>query len=292
MMLEEEQLEYSDDEGDVNDSVSYVSASFSPSYEDPKSYYAHHDVPGQGGAGEKVNNHQRSRALIPITRELKIDELDISDHDTIRNNKHNKKDMVNSKSPIRKKIGVVHSDISGSSGAAVGCTDMMSSSSKDKHVPCACCKAYVRSCSNKDHSKKSNLLASVRSSNRSEEQPNHKSSFTALIGSLLSWPVEGDAKEKDTCPSAGDDYDDEDGNGTENSHCLTDVAKNDYGHRQYHDNPIHATTDFQYTVVKCLMESWLHKKGSGKDIFGSTSWKPRWCQLVVSITGMLFVYCI
>ncbi len=39
---------------------------------------------------------------------------------------------------------------------------------------------------------------------------------------------------------------------------------------------------FEYTITKTFLEAWISKKGSGNDIFGSISWKPRWCQLVVS----------
>lgn len=38
----------------------------------------------------------------------------------------------------------------------------------------------------------------------------------------------------------------------------------------------------QFTIEKCLMEDWLYKLGSGKDIFRSKSWKARWCRLVLA----------
>jgi hypothetical protein len=36
-----------------------------------------------------------------------------------------------------------------------------------------------------------------------------------------------------------------------------------------------------YTINSCVIEGWLNKKGTGNDLFGTTSWKPRWCSLVV-----------
>mmetsp|Transcript_14746 Transcript_14746/g.17167 ORF Transcript_14746/g.17167 Transcript_14746/m.17167 type:complete len:498 (-) Transcript_14746:2092-3585(-) len=38
----------------------------------------------------------------------------------------------------------------------------------------------------------------------------------------------------------------------------------------------------EYKVKTCIFEGWLHKKGTGNDLFGSTSWKPRWCSLVMA----------
>lgn len=41
-----------------------------------------------------------------------------------------------------------------------------------------------------------------------------------------------------------------------------------------------------YTIKSRVIEGWLSKKGTGNDMFGSTSWKPRWCSLVMAdITG-------
>jgi len=31
-----------------------------------------------------------------------------------------------------------------------------------------------------------------------------------------------------------------------------------------------------------IVKGWLHKKGSGQDMLGTTSWKPRWAELVLS----------
>ncbi|GFH48408.1 hypothetical protein CTEN210_04884 [Chaetoceros tenuissimus] len=40
--------------------------------------------------------------------------------------------------------------------------------------------------------------------------------------------------------------------------------------------------NIQFTIEKCLMEDWLYKLGSGKDMFRSKSWKARWCRLVLA----------
>ena len=36
-----------------------------------------------------------------------------------------------------------------------------------------------------------------------------------------------------------------------------------------------------YHPKRILVEGWVHKKGTGQDWLGSTSWKPRWARLVV-----------
>jgi len=38
----------------------------------------------------------------------------------------------------------------------------------------------------------------------------------------------------------------------------------------------------QYEATKILMEGWMHKKGSGNDIFGSVRWKERFCRLILA----------
>jgi hypothetical protein len=38
----------------------------------------------------------------------------------------------------------------------------------------------------------------------------------------------------------------------------------------------------QYQPRRILVEGWVHKKGTGNDIFGSRAWKARYCRLVVS----------
>ena len=38
-------------------------------------------------------------------------------------------------------------------------------------------------------------------------------------------------------------------------------------------------TDTAYTVQSILVQGWVHKKGTGKDIFGSRGWKSRWATL-------------
>ena len=47
-------------------------------------------------------------------------------------------------------------------------------------------------------------------------------------------------------------------------------------------SPSTAAKSLGYTIKKSIVEGWLHKKGTGKDVFQCTSWKPRWCSLVVS----------
>ena len=43
----------------------------------------------------------------------------------------------------------------------------------------------------------------------------------------------------------------------------------------------------KYQPRRILVEGWLHKKGTGNDWLGSTSWKPRWARLVVSYLLLL-----
>lgn len=38
----------------------------------------------------------------------------------------------------------------------------------------------------------------------------------------------------------------------------------------------------EYRPKRILAEGWLHKKGTGKDWFGSRAWKPRYCRLVLA----------
>ncbi len=42
------------------------------------------------------------------------------------------------------------------------------------------------------------------------------------------------------------------------------------------------TKMIEYEIMKIVLEGWLYKRGTGNDIFGSTSWKARWCSLIVS----------
>lgn len=53
-----------------------------------------------------------------------------------------------------------------------------------------------------------------------------------------------------------------------------------------HANLVIAKASLEYQIKSVVMESWIEKKGSGLDLFGNTSWKNRWCQLVLaSIPG-------
>jgi PH domain len=38
----------------------------------------------------------------------------------------------------------------------------------------------------------------------------------------------------------------------------------------------------EYTPKEILVEGWLHKKGTGKDLLGSRGWKARWSRLVLA----------
>ena len=38
----------------------------------------------------------------------------------------------------------------------------------------------------------------------------------------------------------------------------------------------------KYKLTRCLVEGWLHKKGTGKDWLGSRSWKARWARLCMA----------
>jgi hypothetical protein len=40
--------------------------------------------------------------------------------------------------------------------------------------------------------------------------------------------------------------------------------------------------EVEYNPTRIIVEGWVHKKGTGNDIFGSRSWKARYCRLVVS----------
>jgi hypothetical protein len=112
-------------------------------------------------------------------------------------------------------------------------------------VPCSCCKSYVEC----KQTKKSNLIAS----SPSKDQSALSSFFDLCTRSLI--------------------------NDEEDTHGINRTRTVDTDQTQAtQDQP----AKFEYTITKILMENWLSKKGSGNDIFGSTSWKPRWCQLVVS----------
>ena len=154
-----------------------------------------------------------SQFLVPSTRMLLIDEIDIVVQRKLHSSKHS----------------LISKDVN-----------------KDKekeHVPCPCCKSYVHC----KEIKKSNLI----SSNQALEK---QSSFSTLIDSL--WPGDG----------ANVNKDDSDNN-TES---------------QTSEPQPQPPPSFEYTVTRCIMETWVYKKGSGNDMFGSKAWKPRWCQLVVS----------
>ena len=48
----------------------------------------------------------------------------------------------------------------------------------------------------------------------------------------------------------------------------------------------------QYYPREILIEGWLHKKGTGQDWLGNTSWKPRWARLVVCLSFLSnFSFC-
>jgi hypothetical protein len=111
-------------------------------------------------------------------------------------------------------------------------------------VPCSCCKSYVEC----KQTKKSNLISSS-----AKEGQSAFSSFLDYIcmRSLI----------------------------TEEENSLTNTIRTDADQNTEGQNQ---NSNFEYTITKSLAEDWLSKKGSGNDMFGSTSWKPRWCQLVVS----------
>lgn len=51
---------------------------------------------------------------------------------------------------------------------------------------------------------------------------------------------------------------------------------------QEHASKTIASASLEYEIKSVLMESWIEKKGSGRDLFGNKSWKSRWCQLVLA----------
>jgi hypothetical protein len=302
---EDEQLEYSDDDCDASSSeppcipTSTSASTTAHTSGTPRTTSTRHSydyctsechVVGEVD-DDRDPQPPRRRALIPITRELKIDELD---HRGIVQEK-----TVGSRSPTRQ------SQLGGAGGTTTGAKNKSSSaakvagcliplSSKDSSsmhaVPCACCKSYVRC---KDHSTNNNkynknliashvLGASQKNDNDDDDccaghgegqktDDTSKSSFSALFESLL-WPSGGAAG---AMTSAGEHQQQVGSTKMRGDHDKSNIQQ------ESHHGPS-SPTDFSYTVVKCLMESWLHKKGSGNDVFGSTSWKPRWCQLVVS----------
>lgn len=268
----EEQLEYSDDDDDNDDDTSTT----------------------HFGSAEKtttvggVTSVEKLVTVIPSATRgaLKIDELDdYSDEKLYKRSppsckRHRKKSAaITTTSPSRTGDSIQPKDLlvitRESEDSAYD-----ESSSKDKQViPCPCCKSYVRC---KAQHKRSNLIASGRSRNRSKSNENttkesDRYTFSSLMESL--WPSTGTP----TCQGIGghDSTDaEEDDERTEISSESTSLRGNHYNKCSNSSNSIN--TEFQYTVTKCLKESWLHKKGSGNDVFGSKSWKARWCQLVLA----------
>lgn len=47
--------------------------------------------------------------------------------------------------------------------------------------------------------------------------------------------------------------------------------------------PSGETEGLHYYPREILIEGWVHKKGTGQDWLGNTSWKPRWARLVVRL---------
>lgn len=143
--------------------------------------------------------------------------------------------------------------ITNSTSSPNRCNNMMSEDS----IPCPCCRSYVHC---KSPKKKNNLLASNPRRNK-QEQGQMQQSFSALIESVWSDQTPDDI-------SDDDDYD-------------TTCARN-----KLKKEPILHEGKFDYTITKVLSDTWLHKKGSGNDVFGCKAWKSRWCQLVVSAMGL------
>ena len=130
-------------------------------------------------------------------------------------------------------------------------------------VPCPCCKSYVHC-----KKKKSNLIAS------SPERPS-QSALSSLVDYFWSRP------QKNSDEGSGNTRTCSENNRNPNASIFKN-SDMDPNMVQPSSPACGLSEQFEYTVTKCLMETWLSKKGSGNDIFGSTSWKPRWCQLVVS----------
>lgn len=64
---------------------------------------------------------------------------------------------------------------------------------------------------------------------------------------------------------------------------VDDDADEDSSSDEQHDTlPGVLHSGVQYQPRRILVEGWVHKKGTGNDIFGSRAWKPRYCRLVVS----------
>lgn len=112
--------------------------------------------------------------------------------------------------------------------------------------PCPCCKAYV--CQTQPQ--KDNLLAS----NPEAANDNHTSSnsLTSLVQSIFSSESKLEPELESSAKAV-------------NKEALSS-----------------SSSIVEYTVTHTFMETWLYKKGSGRDVFGSTHWKPRWCQLVLA----------
>jgi len=151
------------------------------------------------------------------------------------------------------------------------------------NVPCPCCKAYVHC--QRQPQKDKNLLASNPDANVSTN------SLTSLVQSIFFHTSTEDDDDNDN-----DQHSKANTNAHDATAALEERQRYNYSPKpkQLHHPEINTPSSSSatllhvpqqpegYTVIKCLMETWLYKKGSGKDVFGSTYWKPRWCQLVLA----------
>ena len=154
------------------------------------------------------------------------------------------------------------------------------------NVPCPCCKAYVHC--QRQPQKDKNLLASNPDANASTN------SLTSLVQSIFfhTSTTEDDDNDNDN---------DQQHSKARNANAHDAAAALEEAQRYSHSpkrqllhpesNTLSSSSTALlrvpqqpegYTIIKCLMETWLYKKGSGQDVFGSTHWKPRWCQLVLA----------
>ena len=199
---------------------------------------------------KKRNSHSSATVPLSPNRMLLIDELDVG---TAANKNAFKSSIV-----YKKKNSILTSRKRNTTAGGAASSQFPSSSAsyctpnsagrrvKNVSIPCPCCKAYV--C--QTQAKKDNLLASNLEENNCNDYAS-SNSLSSLVQYIFS---------TETKPEPDLEWISKPANKEASS---PDIL-------------------LEYTVTKTIMETWLYKKGSGRDVFGSTHWKPRWCQLVLA----------
>jgi len=205
--------------------------------------------------------------IVPLspTRMLLIDELDSASK--------NKSTTTTLKKSSSMSLSPQHRSRSNTTSHSNNINRIKRQQQPPMNVPCPCCKAYVHC--QRQPQKDKNLLAynPDRDSSNANASTN---SLTSLVQSIFSY--------------SSTENDDQHSNLNANAHNATALEEAQrYSPKQLRHTEINTSTTLrvpeqpvEYTILKCLKETWLYKKGSGKDVFGSTHWKPRWCQLVLA----------